>query len=114
MSSPHEVSITERDTTLNPRQLRQAGFVPGTLYGKGRASQNVQLKAHELELVLAKKATSVKLSGTGFNLDATIQQVQVDPVSRQVLNIELRDTTTGTARTSGKAAKASQKEPVAV
>src|SRR5262245_43341087 len=65
---------TERDTTLNPRQLRKAGFVPGTLYAKNAASQNIQVKAHELELALSKKLAHFKLAGPGLNVSVTLRQ----------------------------------------
>ncbi|MGE0200653.1 MAG: hypothetical protein AB7P76_06770 [Candidatus Melainabacteria bacterium] len=86
--SLQELSLMERDNTLNPRQLRKAGFVPGTL-NNGGEPQNIQTKAHALELMLLKGQREFQLTGAGFSGKARVLQLQVDPVSHSVLNIEL-------------------------
>lgn len=86
MSSQPELKITERDNTLNPRQLRQAGFVPGTVQGAAE-SQQVQIKTHELELALHKKPAEIKLSGAGFEGTVVVKAVQTNPVSQEVLHV---------------------------
>ena len=40
------IEVEEKDTTKNPRQLRAAGKLPATIYGKGMDSISVQLDAH--------------------------------------------------------------------
>jgi len=85
MSSP-ELKISERDETLNPRQLRSAGFVPATIQG-GAESQQIQIKTHELELALHKKTPEVKLSGAGFDGNVVVKDVQKNPVSQEVLHV---------------------------
>ncbi len=85
-SSP-ELKISERDETLNPRQLRQAGYIPVTIQGGSAESLHVQIKTHELELVLAKKPADIKLSGAGFEGLVVLQAVQKEPVSQKLLQV---------------------------
>lgn len=84
-SQPDQLQTTERDTTLNPRQLRTAGFIPATLYGKGLASQSIQVRMHAFEVAYSKGGRSFDLGSFGI---ASVKQIQVDPVSQKVLNIE--------------------------
>lgn len=88
MTTPQELKAQERDTTLTPRQLRAAGFVPATLYGKGIESQSIQVRAHEFVQLSLQGHREFSLSGYGSNLVVRTQQMQVDPVSRQPISIE--------------------------
>ena len=83
-----ELQATERDSTLNPRQLRDAGFVPGTLYGKDTPATSIQVRAHEFEMAYRTGAREFKLVGPGMNVVARAQQVQVTAVGHKLLNIE--------------------------
>lgn len=87
MSSLQELKVTERDTTLTPRQLRQAGFVPATIAGKGTASQAVQVRAHEFNQLYVQGVREFQLTGYA-NAKVKAQQVQSDPVSRKALSIQ--------------------------
>jgi ribosomal protein L25 (general stress protein Ctc) len=84
----HNIATTERDTTLNPRQIRSAGFIPGTLYVKGGDSKNVQVKAHEFTQMYLKGARLFKLEGYEGGITAVARQVQVEPLRQDVLNVE--------------------------
>ena len=37
------IEAQERDTAKNPRQLRNDGFLPATIYGKGKDSVSIQI-----------------------------------------------------------------------
>ena len=37
------IEAQKRDESKNPRQLRAAGFLPATVYGKGKDSVSIQL-----------------------------------------------------------------------
>ena len=88
MSEVVELKASERDNTLNPRQLRAAGFIPATLYGKNVEPQSIQVKAHDFVLAYRNGAREFKLAGPGVNVEARAHQVQVSPVKQDVLNIE--------------------------
>ena len=88
MSSTQELKVTERDTTLTPRQLRAAGFVPATLYGKEFESQSIQVKTHELTLAMMHGAREFKLQGLSGDMTAKVQQIQTEPVSQKPLSVE--------------------------
>lgn len=84
----HVADAMERDNTLNPRQLRTAGFIPGTLYAKGQESKNVQVRAHDFTQAYKKGARLFQLDGVEKGLVAMARQVQVEPVKQAILNVE--------------------------
>ena len=110
---PFELKATERDTTLNPRQLRSAGFVPATLYGgAGKESLSIQVRAHEWIQSFAAGNREYKLAGVEGDVTARVQQYQMDPVSRNILSIEFRRLENAAGKkAAAKPAKAA--EPVA-
>jgi ribosomal protein L25 (general stress protein Ctc) len=89
--TPVELKASERDETLNPRQLRSAGFIPATLYGGKRVPLSFQVKDEEfVRLFGRKKHRLFVLVGlpTEPNLIVRVKQVQVKPVSQKVQCIE--------------------------
>jgi ribosomal protein L25 (general stress protein Ctc) len=87
MSTPQELKVTERDTTVTPRQLRAVGYIPATIYGNGIPSQSVQVRAHEFSHFLMQGIREFRL--TGF-IESTVeaQDVQRDPVSQKPVSIQ--------------------------
>jgi ribosomal protein L25 (general stress protein Ctc) len=89
MAETTPLQTTLRDDTLNPRQLRSAGFIPATLYGPGREPVSIQVREEEfVRLYGRQRIKHFLLDGLEGNLMATAHQVQVHPVSQKVLNIE--------------------------
>lgn len=88
MAKHSVLKATERDNTLNPRQLRAAGFVPVNLYGKGIHSVPLQVKAHELTVLLHHGSRTFQLEGF-LDVIASLKQLQKDAVKQQVLGAEL-------------------------
>ncbi len=84
----HPIAVTERDTTLNPRELRSAGFIPATMYGKGLDAQNIQVRSHEFTQMFRKGARFFKLEGLSADATVKAHQLQVDPIRQDILNIE--------------------------
>lgn len=87
MTTPQELKIAERDTTITPRQLRTAGFVPGTLYGKNVESQSVQIKTHEFCQMLAQGHRLFNLTGFYTGL-AKAGEIQFDRVTQKPLSVQ--------------------------
>ncbi len=86
-----ELALMERDKTLNPRQLRTAGFCPGTIYSAGVDSKCVQMKSRELERALATGKRNFKFVGMGDDLFGRMAQFQLDPISQALLNFEIKE-----------------------
>jgi large subunit ribosomal protein L25 len=73
-------------------RLRKNGRLPGVVYGRGVASSNVSLDAHEFEL-LRKHTTGntlidLKVDG-GRAQPVLVHDVQVHPVNRRPLHVDL-------------------------
>jgi large subunit ribosomal protein L25 len=73
-------------------RLRRAGQLPGVVYGRGVPSENVQVDAHEFEL-LRRHSTGNTL--IDLTLDGTkprpvlVYDVQVHPVTQRSLHVDL-------------------------
>lgn len=107
MSTQKELKVTERDTTLNPRQLRAAGFVPATIYGKNVEPRSVQVRAHELSQFYTQGVREFKLSGF-LETSVRIQELQMEPVSTKPLSVQFLqlDGASDSGKASRKVAKA--------
>jgi ribosomal protein L25 (general stress protein Ctc) len=87
MATSTSLKASERDTTLTPRQLREAGYIPATLYGKGQSSISIQVIGHEFAQPFSQGTREFQL--TGFvEGKVKAQQVQREPVSQKPLAIE--------------------------
>ncbi len=112
MSTPQELKATERDTTLTPRQLRAAGYIPATLYGKGVESQSIQVRAHEFTQLSLQGHKEFTLTGLGPERVVRTQQLQVEPVSRKPISIEFYQLSPqGSTGNQPKAAKKPAEKP---
>lgn len=87
VNEPAKLQATERDSTLNPRQLRKAGFVPATIYGNGASEpRNIQVRTKEFTTLFAHGRRVFDLEG--LNVVARAHKLQIDPVSQDVLALE--------------------------
>lgn len=72
--------------------LRRQGLVPGNLYGNGKASQPIQMNAHELTRFVATHgpATLIDLHLDGNKRGETVmvQQIQREPVSHAIQHVD--------------------------
>ncbi len=86
--------------TVDPRQLvgkkvqslRQAGLVPGVIYGKGHEPINIQVKQLDLERVLDQVGFSTPLTLKVDKKDyfSIVKNFDRDPVKRTILNVEFQ------------------------
>lgn len=84
-----KLSLAERETNKNPRQLRSEDKIPATLYGPGVPSQSVQICRTELShLPAAAYSHVIELSSGQGTVNAIIRNVQRMPTTGAVLNIE--------------------------
>jgi ribosomal protein L25 (general stress protein Ctc) len=82
----YEIDSMPRTEGENPRQVRAAGFVTATIYGKNFPSESFQLPNHELWLALRHGHRRFKLKH--LNKVAKVQQLQTHSVTRTLLNLE--------------------------
>ncbi len=84
-----KLKIENRDENKNPRQIRTAGFIPGSIYGKGMEAKNIQINTHEFEMAYKNNKDGeweLTLGKEKFN--ATIQELQKNYATNELLNVE--------------------------
>lgn len=78
-------------------KLRSSGRVPTVIYGRGRASQSLELNQRELDKLIAHSASEnilVDLEVSGDSAPkrlALVHEVQHDPLTGQVLHIDFHE-----------------------
>lgn len=89
MANIVNLNVSERDITINPRQLRREGKIPATVYGKGMDSYSISLeKKLFTQLYNDKNLQLLNLVKNGQNHSVLLKHVQSDPLSREILNVE--------------------------
>lgn len=84
-----QLKISAREEGKNPRQIRQAGFLPGSIYGKGMEAKNIQINTHEFEMAYKKnQENSWELSLDKEKFNVKIQELQVNYATNEYLNVE--------------------------
>ena len=86
-----KLQIQDRDSSKNPRQIRESGFIPASLYGKGMESKNVQVNTHEFELSYRDNSdNNWELTFGKEKMNARIQELQKNHATNEFLNIEFQ------------------------
>jgi large subunit ribosomal protein L25 len=80
--------------SANVRRLRNAGTLPGVIYGTGEEPIAVQFDMHDFELVLHHHASEtmildIELEGEG-TISALVKEVQHHPVTGDLLHVDLQ------------------------
>lgn len=90
-----QVQKRERIGKGGNRKARSQGLIPAVVYGSGKDSVPIQVDRKTF-LDLMKKAGSetplflLKLSDTGQERHAMVRDIQIDPVSRQVIHVDFQ------------------------
>ncbi|MBU6279006.1 MAG: 50S ribosomal protein L25 [Actinomycetales bacterium] len=71
------------------RRLRRAGRIPAVVYGKGKDLKHISLPGHELELALRDPRVVLVVSIDGASLLTRAQEIQRDPVRRNLEHVDL-------------------------
>lgn len=83
------INAQERDLTKNPRQLRASGFLPATVYGKGKDSVSLQVNTREFLNLYKNNKDEVYEIVVGKNkYNAKVQNLQVEAGTLDEKNIE--------------------------
>ena len=91
MSNVVELQAEERNTDLNPRQVRAEGKIPATIYGKGQESVSVQVDRREfVQLYKNNKDAVYNVKAGKKSYKAIVQNFQIEASTRNELNIEFK------------------------
>jgi len=92
------LTIHARSTTgkNENRRSRAAGRLPAILYGKGRPTENIELDSHELGVALLhlgghSAIFSLEQEGRKDECIALLREVQKNPVTDEVLHVDLME-----------------------
>lgn len=84
--------------TGGARKLRQAGQVPGVIYGHGREPQSLAVNNREVERLLgtiSAGSTVIELNMEGTTARTLIREIQRHPFKRSILHIDFQELVAG-------------------
>ena len=85
------VETQVRSEGQNPRQIRAAGALPITVYGKNIDSKSLQVDAHSFRLQYRNNPDATfELNIDGKKVNAVVQEIQIDYVADKYLNVEFK------------------------
>ncbi len=85
-----ELAVTKRDIAKKPKSLREEGFLPAVVYGRREESTPISIDRKAFEKVYKAAGASSVVTLTGLDADKStlIQQVDVHPVSGDILHAD--------------------------
>lgn len=85
-----ELAVTKRDIAKKPASLRAEGFLPAVVYGRSEESTPISIdkKAFEKVYKAAGASSVITLTGLQSAKSTLIQQVDVHPVSGDILHAD--------------------------
>ena len=85
------LSVSNRDTTHNVKDMRKAGDVPGVIYGNTMKNTNIKCNAKELHGVYVKAGENnlVDVEVDGKKVPCLIHAISFDPVTSAYEHIDL-------------------------
>lgn len=85
------IEAQKRDEAKNPRQLRNDGFLPATIYGKGKESVSIQVDKRVFVNTYKNNKDEVFEIVVGSNkYNASVQNFQVEAGTQLPMNIEFK------------------------
>lgn len=86
-----KINADVREADKNPRQLRAAGLLPATVYGKGMESKSIQINAHEFNMAYKGAPEAVYEIFVGKEkFKTTVQEAQIQYSNNTILNVEFK------------------------
>jgi len=84
----------ENHGTGAARAYRREGLIPGVVYGQGQGTTSILVDARQFQALLRYHGSLIDLKIEGGEVDsslaALLRETQRDPVSRQVLSVDLQ------------------------
>jgi large subunit ribosomal protein L25 len=84
----------ENHGTGAARAYRREGLIPGVVYGQGQGTTSILVDARQFQSLLRYHGSLINLKIEGAEVDsslaALLRETQRDPVSRQVLSVDLQ------------------------
>lgn len=98
----YQINVEKREETgKGPmRRLREAGFVPGNLYGLGRPNLNLTIPAADLEKFFEAPSHLVELRLGDKGREAIVREVQIDALTDAILHVDFTRVEADTAVTT--------------
>ncbi len=85
------IEAQKRDESKNPRQLRAAGFLPATIYGKGKDSVSIQLdKRSFINTYKNNKDAEYEVVVGKDKYNAVVQLLQIEASTQKEMNVEFK------------------------
>ena len=85
------IEAQKRDESKNPRQLRTEGFLPATIYGKGKDSVSIQLDRRTFVNAYKNNQDAVYELVVGKEkYNASVQNFQIEAGTQSPMNIEFK------------------------
>jgi large subunit ribosomal protein L25 len=91
------IEVNQREETGKNanRRLRASGFIPAVVYGGGKDSVSIQVQKQVIHDLLRREGGEhavflLKLAGTDKSRHTMVRDVEIDPVSRQIIHIDFQ------------------------
>lgn len=86
-----QLEMRERAGSTGARKARHSGRVPGVIYGHGQPPLAINVESKALGDVLhAGRQTIIDVQLDGKKDTAIVKEIQLDPVSRRVISVDLQ------------------------
>ncbi len=84
------LNVEQRDSKESAELIRKRGFAPAVFYGPKEEATPIVIDARKLASVwkAAGETTIIKLEGAGHNLDTLIKDIQIHPVTGEILHAD--------------------------
>jgi large subunit ribosomal protein L25 len=84
------LNVEPRDAHESAETIRQRGYAPAVFYGPKETATPIVINARKLASLWkeAGETTIIKLSGAGHDLDTLIKDVQIHPVTGEILHAD--------------------------
>ena len=89
-----KIEVKARDMSVNPRMLRREGRLPGTVYGNNMDPVSIDLDNKSFTYLYKTQTLHLaSLEKDGNNLTVLVKNIQTDPISQEILNVEFLQVT---------------------
>ncbi|MGH7716108.1 MAG: 50S ribosomal protein L25, partial [Vulcanimicrobiaceae bacterium] len=87
-----KLELREKPGTIGSRAVRHQGRIPGVIYGHGEKPLAVAIEARELGELLhgGRRQNIIDIQLDGKTDTAMVRDMQLDPVTRRVLSVDLQ------------------------